>query len=104
MVLFEWDESKAASNLRKHRVSFADALLVFSDPYALIEDDRVVDHEMRWQMLGLTGGAVLVLVVHTVHTVQTDVKDEIIRIISARKATRKERERYDENRAKEFSL
>jgi uncharacterized DUF497 family protein len=101
MVLFEWDESKAASNLRKHRVSFADSLLVFSDPYALIEDDRVVDDEMRWQMLGLTGGAVLVLVVHTV---RTEVKDEIIRIISARKATRKERERYDENRAKEFSL
>jgi uncharacterized protein len=101
MVLFEWDESKAASNLRKHRVSFADALLVFSDPYALIEDDRVVDDEMRWQMVGLTGTAVLVLVVHTVHT---ELKDEIIRIISARKATRKERERYDENRAKEFSL
>lgn len=101
MVLFEWDESKAASNLRKHRVSFADALLVFSDPYALIEDDRVVDDEMRWQMVGWTGTAVLVLVVHTVHT---ELKDEIIRIISARKATRKERERYDENRAKEFSL
>jgi uncharacterized DUF497 family protein len=101
MVLFEWDESKAASNLRKHRVSFADALLVVSDPYALIEDDRVVDDEMRWQMLGLTGTAVLVLVVHTV---RTEAKDEIIRIISARKATWKERERYDENRAKEFSL
>jgi uncharacterized DUF497 family protein len=101
MVLFEWDESKAESNLRKRRVSFADALLVFSDPYALIEDDRVVYDEMRWQMLGLTGTAVLVLVVHTM---QTEGKDEIIRIISARKATRKERERYDENRAKEFSL
>lgn len=101
MVLFEWDESKAASNLRKHRVSFADAVLVFSDPYALIGDDRAVDDEMRWQMLGLTGPAVLVLVVHTV---RNEARDEIIRIISARKATRKERERYDENRAKEFSL
>jgi uncharacterized DUF497 family protein len=101
MVLFEWDESKAASNLRKHGVSFADALLVFSDPYALIEDDRVADGEMRWHTLGLAGKAVLLLVVHTL---QAEIEDEIIRIISARKATRKEREHYDENRAKEFSV
>jgi uncharacterized DUF497 family protein len=97
MVLFEWDESKAENNLRKHNVRFADAMLVFSDPFALIEQDHVVGDELRWQTLGLIGTAAVVLVVHTV---RSEAQDEIIRIISARK----ERERYDENRAKEVSL
>jgi uncharacterized DUF497 family protein len=48
MVLFEWDAAKAASNERKHGVSFDDATLVFLDPYALIDQDRIEDAELRW--------------------------------------------------------
>jgi uncharacterized DUF497 family protein len=96
MVLFEWDETKARTNLRKHSVSFDDAMLVFADPFALVDQDRVEGAELRWQTLGLVGGLVLLLVAHTV---RTEDGDEIIRIISARRANRKERQIYDQNRA-----
>ncbi|WP_370451681.1 BrnT family toxin [Mesorhizobium sp.] len=46
---FEWDTEKARSNLRKHGVSFETAVRVFSDPFALVEQDRVEDGEYRWQ-------------------------------------------------------
>jgi uncharacterized DUF497 family protein len=98
MVWFEWDETKARSNARKHGVRFEDAMLVFADPYALVEQDRLEGSELRWQTLGLAGGIVLLLVAHTVRNEQ---EDEIIRIVSARKAVRKERKRYDENPKKE---
>lgn len=101
MVLFEWDEAKAKSNKRKHGVSFEDAMLVFADPFALVEQDRVEGGELRWQTLGLAAGVVLLLVAHTA---RSEAEDEIIRIISARRATRKERQRYGQNRAKETSL
>jgi hypothetical protein len=87
------------SNKRKHGIQFEDAMLVFADPHALVEQDRIEEGEVRWQTLGLAGDIVVVLVTHTVrHTAQ----DEIIRIISARKAVREECKRYDENRKKEF--
>ena len=95
MVWFEWDEAKAKTNERKHGVRFDDAMPVFGDPYALTEQDRIVDGELRWQTIGLVGGVVLLLVAHTI---RDEGADEIIRIISARKATRRECNRYDENR------
>jgi uncharacterized DUF497 family protein len=98
MVQFEWDGLKARSNARKHGVRFEDAMLVFADPYALVEQDRLEGGELRWQTLGLAGDIVLLLVAHTVRNEQ---EGEIIRIISARKAIWKERKRYDENRKKE---
>lgn len=98
MVWFEWDEAKAKSNKRKHGVRFEDAMLVFADPFALVEQDRIAGGELRWQTLGLVGGVALLLVAHTV---QSGPGEETIRIVSARKATRKERRRYDENRPKE---
>jgi uncharacterized DUF497 family protein len=98
MVRFVWEETKARSNARKHGVRFEDAMLVFADPYALSEQDRLEGGELRWQTLGLAGGIVLLLVAHTVRSEQ---EDEIIRIISARRATRRERKRYDENRKEE---
>lgn len=101
MVLFEWDEAKAGTNVRKHGVRFEDAMLVFADPFALVDQDRIAGGELRWQTLGLVGGIVLLLVAHTV---RSEAEDEIIRIISARRATRKERQRYDENRAKDSIL
>jgi uncharacterized protein len=100
MVRFEWDQSKAASNVSKHGVRFDDAMLAFGDRFALFQQDRVVGVELRWQALGSAGGNFLLIVAHTA---LNEAEDEIIRIISARKATRKERKRYDENRAKEFS-
>jgi uncharacterized protein len=98
MVWSEWDDTKAASNARKHGVQFEDAMLVFDDPHALVEQDRFESGEPRWRTLGLPGGIVLLLVAHTV---RDERGDEIIRIIPARKATRKERKRYDENRKEE---
>ena len=73
-------------------------MLVFADPYALVEQDRSEGDEFRWQTLRLAGGIVLLLVAHTV---RNEHGDEIIRIISARKTVRRERKRYDENRKKE---
>ena len=77
---------------------FEDAMLAFADPYAMVDQDRIEGGELRWQTLGMVGGLVLLLVAHTV---REEGQDEIIRIVSARRATRKERKRYEENRQKE---
>jgi uncharacterized protein len=95
MVWFEWDEAKARTNERKHGVRFDTAIRVFADPYALTEQDRIEGGELRWQTIGMVGGIVLLMVAHTV---RDEGGDEIIRIISARKAARKECKRYGENR------
>jgi|SRR5271165_1353008 len=95
MARFEWDESKAKSNERKHGVHFHDAVKAFSDPFALTEQDRELEGEIRWQTLGLVGSVVLLLVAHTA---DEEANDEAIRIISARRANLQERKRYDENR------
>jgi uncharacterized DUF497 family protein len=95
-IRFEWDAAKAAINLQKHGVSFELACLAFADPFALSAQDRVEGGEYRWQTLGLVEGCLLLLVAHTVGDGEGV---EIVRIVSARKATRKERQRYDhENR------
>jgi len=92
---FEWDDAKAASNLRKHRVSFETAARAFADPFALVEQDRVEGGEYRWQTVGLVDGHLLLLVAHTVRDDENGV--EVIRIISARRAEPKERRRYEQN-------
>lgn len=89
--VFEWDPNKAASNLIKHKVSFELAQLVFYDPAALQVFDRVVDGEERWKLIGSPSGAFIVLVV--VHVVK---EENRFRIISARRAERSEKERYEE--------
>lgn len=94
---FEWDAAKADSNLRKHRVSFETAVLVFADPFALARQDRIVNGEPRWQTLGLVDGHLLLLVAHTVQDGEDGI--EAIRIISARRADPQERKRYEQNRA-----
>ena len=94
---FEWDREKADSNLRKHRVSFSVATRVFSDPFAMVEQDRIEAGEYRWQTLGLVEGHLLLLVAHTVWDDTGGV--EVIRIISARRAEPKERRRYEQNRS-----
>jgi uncharacterized DUF497 family protein len=90
---FEWDPRKAASNWRKHGVSFETATRVFWDPNALFEQDRIKDNEIRWQAIGIVDGAVLLMVAHAV---RDDSDSEVIRIISARHADRKESKRYEE--------
>lgn len=73
-------------------MSFPIAARVFSDPYALVEQDRIENGEERWQTIGVVDGIVMLLVAHTVRE-QDDI--EVIRIISARRADRKERRRYE---------
>ena len=85
--------SQSGSNLRKHGVSFETAVRAFTDPYALVEQDRVEDGEERWQTIGIVEGVLLLMVAHTVRE-QNDI--EVIRIISARLANRRERRRYEE--------
>jgi hypothetical protein len=67
--------------------------LVFEDPLAVSVPDRVVGGEERWQTLGWVGGVVVLLVAHT-YRYEED--DEVIRVISARKATRRERRMYEQ--------
>ena len=88
-----WDQTKNRSNLVKHNVSFEVASLVFDDPFHLSILDRVENGEERWQTLGLVGSVVVLLVAHT--TAEQE-GEAVVRIISARKATRKERQKYEE--------
>lgn len=89
---FEWDADKARSNLVKHGISFESATLALEDPFAVIEIDRIEGGEYRWQTIGMAFGVSLLLVAHTVE----DADVEIIRIISARRATRGERRKYEQ--------
>lgn len=91
---FEWDPGKARANRAKHGVTFEDAMWVFSDPDALVELD-LHSGEQRWRTLGAAGPMIVLLVVHTV---SDGVGGEVIRLISARRATRKERHRYEQSR------
>lgn len=93
---FVWDPAKAKSNLRKHGVEFEDAADAFADPFAISKSDRIVDGELRWQTLGMERG-LLLLVAHTLYEIeQVGSVVEIVRIISARIATRAERQRYEQ--------
>lgn len=92
-VRFTWDEKKNQDNQRDHQVSFELAREVFADPLALSHMDRVEAGEQRWQTMGMVGGTVILLVAHTVHEQE---EEEVIRIISARKATKHERRAYEE--------
>lgn len=88
---FEWDAAKAESNRRKHGVDFAAASLVFDDPLHLSVQDRIENGEVRWITFGMVNARLVVAVAHTVK----DGDDEVIRIISARLATKQERQRYE---------
>ncbi len=91
-VQFDWDEQKAASNVMKHSVSFEEAATVFSDPLAAIFDDEEhSSEEMRELLIGHSLSGRLLLVSFTERT-------DVVRIISARPATRKERQDHEDNR------
>ncbi len=86
MIKFEWDELKAAANLKKHQVSFDEARSVFFDEFGVqfFDEDHSSD-EARFLMLGMSSGAKLLIVCHC----ERD-QGVVIRIISARKATKRE--------------
>ncbi|MFZ0705342.1 MAG: BrnT family toxin [Candidatus Korobacteraceae bacterium] len=87
-LTFEWDESKAKSNWRRHGVSFDLATTVFKDPFAVERlDDREDYDEQRFIILGMAKGQVLLFVAYAE-------RDERIRIISARRATQHEQDDY----------
>ena len=98
MIRFEWNPAKARANKRKHGVSFEIARRVFDDPDAFADHDRIEGGERRWQTLGMVDSVLLLLVAHTVELDGPD--DETIRIISARRADAKERQRYEKERQK----
>ena len=88
---FEWDENKNQINIKKHGISFEEARTVFYDDEALVRDDP--DHsqdEERFVILGLSSRANLLVVCHCLRESET-----VIRIISARKATKTESKFYE---------
>ena len=89
---FEWDEGKGISNLRKHKVAFEEASTVFADPLAVIFDDAEHSRdEFREIIVGHSILGRLLLVSFTERS------DDLVRIISARRATKRERKDYEEN-------
>jgi hypothetical protein len=89
-IRFAWDPRKASANQRRHRVSFTEAQTVFSDDNAvLLDDPGHSDDEPRYVLLGLSERFRILVVSHTVRD-----RGRTLRIISARKATEREREQY----------
>lgn len=91
-LTFDWDEKKAAINLRKHGVSFGEAATVLGDLFSLTFDDP--DHSLaegRFITIGLSGKGRVLMVSHTD-------RGRAIRLISARKATKSERKFYEEKK------
>jgi len=90
MIEFEWDHAKAESNLKKHGVSFEEARSVFYDDLAVQFFDESLGEETRFILLGRSNLSRVLVVVHC----ERGENDEILRIISARKATKTERNFY----------
>jgi uncharacterized protein len=91
---FEWDEAKNEANQRKHGVRFEQAVQAFGDPAGISFKDRYEGGEERWKTLGIVDDLLLLLLVaHTVN--HQDPEEEVIRIISAREASRAERRLYE---------
>ena len=86
---YEWDENKAASNLRKHGILFSDAVAVFEDEMALSREDIDAFEEQRFVVTGMDFIGRILTVAHTY-------RYGTIRLISARRATKKERKTYEQ--------
>jgi uncharacterized DUF497 family protein len=87
MPKFEWDEEKSASNLARHRISFREAATIFEGPVFTLADGDSLD-EVRERSYGLINGIAVICVIHTD-------RGDTTRIISARKATKNERELFN---------
>jgi uncharacterized DUF497 family protein len=90
---FEWDNSKAKRNISKHKVSFEEASTIFGDPLSItiIDPIHASTSEMRFVTIGQSYRGKILLVVHCD-------RGETVRLISARAATQKEREHYEEDK------
>jgi uncharacterized DUF497 family protein len=84
----EWDPGKAAANEEKHGIRFEEAATSLLDPMALAQEDESSEGEARWVLIGMSANARLLTVVYTLRD------ENRIRLISARKATRKEASCY----------
>ena len=89
---YEWDPAKAAANLAAHGVSFTEAVTVLEDDFALTREDPNSAGEPRFVTLGMSSSAQLLVVVYTYR------EQDIIRIISAWRANRRQRVRYEKDR------
>ena len=89
---YEWDPAKATANLKKHGVSFADAVTVFEDELALTQEDADAQGEQRFVTLGMDAIGDLLVVVYTYRVTDS------IRLISAWKAHRSQRKQYEARR------
>jgi len=91
---FDWDAEKAEANARKHGVTFEGAMTVFRDRLAVtVYDEEHSEQEERWVTIGRTEGGSTVIVVHTF--TPTTPGNALIRIVSAREATNRERQQYE---------
>jgi len=91
-VRFEWDPPKSEANLREHGVSFAEAVTILEDDFALTREDPAAVDEQRFVTLGLSNPAHLLVVVYTYK------EPDAIRLISAWKANRRQRNAYEKGR------
>ncbi len=87
-MVYQWNRDKAAANIHKHGIDFADAISVFSDDLAITISDERFDEE-RFVTIGMDAFARILVVVYTW-------RGDEIRLISARKANRQERQQYEE--------
>jgi uncharacterized DUF497 family protein len=87
-IRFQWDSDKAIQNLRKHKIDFESACEAFFDPLVFFLESEIVSEEERERLIGLTYTYKLLYVVYTE-------RDDVIRIISVRPVTLKERIRYE---------
>jgi hypothetical protein len=88
-ILFEWDSTKVSTNLKDHGISFETASEVFHDPFVQVVDEEIVDDEEREAVVGMTVDWRLLYVVYVI-------REEVVRIISARLVTKAERKNYEE--------
>jgi Uncharacterized protein conserved in bacteria len=91
-VRYEWDPAKAKANLRTHGVSFFEAVTVLEDDLALTREDSDCEAEQRFVTLGMSSFGNLLVVVYTYR------ERDVIRLISAWKANKRQRLRYEESR------
>jgi uncharacterized protein len=91
-VRYEWDPKKAEANRKDHGVSFADAVSVFEDDFALTREDPDAEGEQRFVTLGMDATGALLVVVYTYR------EPDVTRLISAWKANKAQRIRYEKHR------
>jgi uncharacterized protein len=86
---FEWDEAKNLENIRKHEIDFADVWVMFESQMLIESDDRFDYGEDRWFGIGFLGNGIAIVV-------WTERRGDVIRVISARRANRHERQRFEQ--------